>query len=236
MSDAMTLFWPFRSLALFLAIAAALCGCMRTGGTHHAGDVLEGRVETRPAGDGSRNGTPQRRPVEALALAEEGGAATPVNYLDMPNLVGVGAGPGRRALPAGTATAYRAAPADSGPAAADSNPPYQPERRFAAAAAAEAETGAGRDTAKGKGGRYYIPPEGIDIDAALGVGAPAAAPAGPISAQEAMDGPAATPIQAQGQPGKHGSRLKIAEQNPSQTVVDGIGTDAPVALVTPGRP
>lgn len=71
-----------------------------------------------------------------------------------------------------------------------------------------------------------IPEGGVNMDAALGV-APAPAPAnGRRLPLKGNGDPAAEPA-----PLPPGSRLTIAEDNPEQPVVDGIGTDDPVMLV-----
>lgn len=179
---------------------------MRGGGIELG--VVEGRVPGKDLRHASPKPDPGRSDSEPQAreLAYSGDNSA-FNYLDTPNLAGYeGNPPHRRSEPQAPAMMVAAAPQDL-PMIDTVPPPAGQQQELMAPPAVQAEH---------VGGKSYIPPEGVDMDAALGFGnAPQAA------------APTALP---------RGGRLMIAEGDSAQPVVDGIGMDEPPVLVKPNRP
>ncbi|GEO83411.1 MULTISPECIES: hypothetical protein [Alphaproteobacteria] len=160
------------------------------------GARIEGRVSDRQLL--GRVGEPVAYAPQP-ARASRGAAA--IDWLDTPNLAGVNTAGAGAVLPDAPQAVAIAAP---GPEAlSQPAPPTAPELARNPMPATPQSA-------------YVIPPEGINIDAELGVAAPAGAGVAPqiIVEQGAM---------------------AIAEGQTSQPVVDGIGTDNPTPLVTTPR-
>ncbi|MFN7010921.1 MAG: hypothetical protein ACK4PN_12905 [Allorhizobium sp.] len=210
-----------RRLALVAAATAGLVSCVGVDTPEpgagrraepRAGDRLEGRVDGRRL-IGRVGAVPYaqapRRSVPAMASppAEAGAADCPPAEADP--------------LGVHDRRCYGADPqAADGMAGDDIQPDIQPVALSDAGlspAAADAPDAAA-------GGRMVIPPEGVNIDAELGV---AGAGDNPLGVGEAAPQPAA-PVAAQILVPQ--GPMAIAEGQTSQPVVDGIGTDNPTAL------
>lgn len=198
-----------RRLALVAAATGGLVSCVGVDTPEpgagrraepRAGDRLEGRVDGRQL-IGRVGAVPyaqaSRRSVPAMASppAEAGAADCPPADADP---LGVH---DRRCYGADRQAA-------DGMAGDDAQPDIQPVALSDAAA----------------GSRMLIPPEGVNIDAELGV---AGAGDNPLGVGEAAPQPAA-PVAAQILVPQ--GPMAIAEGQTSQPVVDGIGTDNPTAL------
>lgn len=188
--------------------------------------ILEGRVEDPPVAGQYQDPMP---------LSMDSGTGDPnYGYGDVSSDF-AGADPAMRDVPA-TQNAYglqrHSAPMGAiTDATTDQGlmPPPPPADGFGVASTGPGtHLGASPASADSAAGMSGLPSEGVNMDAGLGIGA--AAPTGEEALPLAGD-----PAPAGGEqllsPPPPGSHFTIAEDNPSQPVVDGIGTDDPIVLV-----